>query len=87
MINLVVSSRIGLMQGEKGKIVGLFAASVGIGASFGPMLGGLIGDWIGVRGIFLAFIPFFLALAWAANWEENQSKISDEPSQEAVSSI
>ena len=88
LINLVVSSRIGLMKGEKGKIVGLFAASVGIGASFGPMLGGLIGDWIGIRGIFLAFIPFFLALAWAAYRQEKQApnKMSNEIPEAAISS-
>lgn len=87
LINLVVSSRIGLMKGEKGKIVGLFAAAVGIGASFGPMLGGLIGDWIGIRGIFLAFIPFFLALGWAAYLQEKRSlnKTSDEIPEEVVS--
>jgi MFS family permease len=66
LINLVVASRIGLMKGEKGKIVGLFSAAVGVGASVGPMLGGLIGAWLGARSIFLAFVPLFFVLAWAA---------------------
>jgi len=39
LINLVTSSRIGKMEGEKGKIVALFAASVGVGISLGPMIG------------------------------------------------
>ena len=65
MINLVVSSSIGRMKGEKGTIVGLFTASVGLGSSLGPMLGGVIGGWLGTRSIFLSFIPVFLLLAIA----------------------
>ena len=66
LINLVVSSSIGRMKGEKGKIVGLFTASVGLGSSIGPMLGGVIGGWLGTRSIFISFIPVFLLLAVAA---------------------
>jgi predicted MFS family arabinose efflux permease len=66
LLNLVTSSRIGLMEGEKGKIVSLFAAAVGAGISLGPMLGGLVGQFLGTRNIFLAFVPLFLFLALAA---------------------
>ncbi len=66
LINLVTSSRIGQMEGEKGKIVALFAASVGAGISLGPMLGGVVGQYLGTRNIFLAFIPFFLMLVLLA---------------------
>lgn len=66
LINLVTSSRIGQMQGEKGKIVALFAASVGAGISLGPMLGGVVGQYLGTRNIFLTFIPLFLLLALLA---------------------
>ena len=62
LINLVTSSRIGKMEGEKGKIVALFAASVGAGISLGPMLGGLVGQYLGTQNIFLTFIPLFLLL-------------------------
>ena len=62
LINLVTSSRIGLMEGEKGKIVALFAASVGVGISLGPMLGGLVGEYLGAQNIFLTFIPLFVLL-------------------------
>ncbi|MGD0585322.1 MAG: MFS transporter [Oryzomonas sp.] len=62
LINLVTSSRIGKMEGEKGKVVALFSASVGAGISLGPMLGGIIGQYLGTQNIFLTFIPLFLML-------------------------
>jgi MFS family permease len=62
LINLVTSSRIGSMEGEKGKIVALFAASVGVGISLGPMIGGIVGQYLGTQNIFLTFIPLFLLL-------------------------
>jgi MFS family permease len=62
LINLVTSSRIGKMEGEKGKIVALFAASVGAGISLGPMIGGVVGQYLGTQNIFLTFIPLFLLL-------------------------
>jgi MFS family permease len=66
LINLVTSSRIGKMEGEKGKIVALFSASVGAGISLGPMLGGLAGQYLGTRNIFLLFIPLFVFLVLLA---------------------
>lgn len=72
LINLVTSSRIGRMEGEKGKIVALFAASVGAGISLGPMLGGVVGQYLGARNIFLAFIPLFVALVLLAFATEGQ---------------
>jgi MFS family permease len=62
LINLVTSSRIGKMEGEKGKIVALFAASVGAGISLGPMIGGVVGQYLGTQNIFLTFIPLFILL-------------------------
>jgi MFS family permease len=69
LINLVTSSRIGRMKGDKGKIVGLFAAAVGAGISLGPMLGGAIGQQCGVQWIFFAFVPLFITLAILAGKE------------------
>ncbi len=66
LINLVVSSRIARIEGEKGKIVGLFSAAIGVGISLGPMSGGVIGSWLGTSAIFLAFVPLFLVLMAAA---------------------
>ena len=82
LINLVTSSRIGLMEGEKGKIVALFAASVGAGISLGPMLGGLVGEYVGTRNIFLAFVPLFLLLAGLAFVTESQRE--GEPEVETI---
>jgi MFS family permease len=73
LINLVTSSRIGKMEGEKGKIVALFAASVGAGISLGPMLGGVVGQYLGTQNIFLTFIPLFLLLVVLAYRTDMQS--------------
>jgi MFS family permease len=70
LINLLTSARIGLMEGEKGKIVALLSLSVGIGICVGPILGGAVGNYIGVRNIFLAFIPLFLLLLVVAFFKE-----------------
>lgn len=63
LINVMVSSRIALMQGEKGKIVGLTNAAVAAGIFGGPILGGLVGQLLGNHFIFVAFVPLFLVLA------------------------
>jgi MFS family permease len=62
MINLATSSQIGQMEGDKGKTVALLSASVGVGISLGPLMGGAVGQYLGTRNIFLTFIPFFLLL-------------------------
>jgi MFS family permease len=61
------------MEGEKGKIVALFAASVGAGISLGPMLGGIVGQYLGTQNIFLAFIPLFFLLVVLAYRTDIQS--------------
>jgi MFS family permease len=60
------------MEGDKGKIVALFAASVGAGISLGPMLGGVVGQYLGTQNIFLTFIPLFLLLVLLAFVTEGQ---------------
>jgi MFS family permease len=70
LTNLVVSDRIGRMDGEKGKIVGLFSAAIGVGLAAGPLLGGAIGAVLGTPALFLAYVPLFLLLAWAASRRE-----------------
>ena len=84
LINLVVSSRIGQMPGDKGKVVGLFSAAVGVGISVGPMAGGLIGTWVGTRGIFLSFVPLFLALPLLVYRQEKRSRVPAGPLPAAV---
>ncbi|KAF0219077.1 MAG: major facilitator superfamily [Geobacteraceae bacterium] len=60
LLNMVTSSQMGAMEGDKGKIVGLFAASTGVGMSVGPFMGGFIGQYFGNRYIFAFFVPIFL---------------------------
>jgi MFS family permease len=74
LINLVTSSRIGRMEGEKGKIVALFAASVGAGISLGPMIGGVVGQYLGTQNIFSTFIPLFMLLVALAYRTDIQSE-------------
>jgi predicted MFS family arabinose efflux permease len=75
MLNLVTSSRLALLKGDKGKSVGLFSAAVGIGISSGPVLGGIVASHFGNRIVFLTFIPLFLLLLGvAAVWEKKGTK-------------
>ncbi len=63
MITLITFTQVGNIQGEKGKIAGIFSFGHGTGAIVGPTLGGIIGDLFGVQAIFLAFILPFSILA------------------------
>ena len=87
LINLVTSSRIGSMEGEKGKIVSLFAASVGAGISLGPMVGGIVGQYLGTQHIFLTFIPLFLALVVLAWRTDVRNEREADVAAEGVASI
>lgn len=62
-LTLINFTRVGNIEGEKGKIAGIFSLGFGTGAIVGPILGGIIGDVLGVQEIFLAFILPFGALA------------------------
>ena len=62
LTNLFVSDQIGRMDGEKGKIVGVFTTAIGIGLSVGPLVGGVVGELFGPDAIFLAFVPLFALL-------------------------
>ncbi len=63
LITLITFTQVGNIEGEKGKIAGIFSFGHGTGAIVGPTLGGIIGDAFGVQAIFLAFMPPFGALA------------------------
>lgn len=63
MITLITFTQVGNVDGEKGKIAGLFSFGHGTGAIVGPTVGGMIGDAFGVQAIFLAFMVPFGALA------------------------
>lgn len=63
LMTLLTFTNVGSIEGERGKIAGIFAIGTSIGAIFGPVYGGLIGGIFGVRDIFLAFIPLFVIMA------------------------
>lgn len=63
MITLITFTQVGNIEGEKGKIAGIFSFGHGTGAIVGPTLGGIIGDIFGVQAIFLAFMLPFSILA------------------------
>lgn len=56
---LVVIARV-IPDGRRGAAMGLVGASVGIGQATGPIAGGIVGDLLGWRGLFLG--PFALML-------------------------
>jgi predicted MFS family arabinose efflux permease len=48
---------------RQGRIQGLMAAALGIGFTLGPLLGGLVGKWLGVDALFLLYaLPEALGL-------------------------
>ncbi|MFT8314075.1 MAG: MFS transporter [Clostridium sp.] len=64
MTNLITYSRVGEIEGKKGKISGLFAACTGIGASLGPTIGGFIGQRFSIKFVFLIYVPLFVLLGF-----------------------
>ena len=60
----ILSSAYG--TGERGKALGINAASIYSGLSLGPVIGGLVTQSLGWRGVFLVQIPLGLALLTAA---------------------
>ncbi|ACL16474.1 MFS transporter [Methanosphaerula palustris] len=63
LMTLLTFTNVGSIEGERGKIAGIFAIGTSIGAIFGPVYGGFIGDTFGVQNIFLGFIPLFVTMA------------------------
>jgi len=63
LLTLVTFTQVGNIDGEKGKIAGIFSFIHAIGAIVGPIFGGVIGDAFGVRTIFLVFMLPFGVLA------------------------
>jgi len=64
---LVVPATLALLRlhvppDARGRVFGLFGATMGVSAAFGPVLGGELVSWFGWRSIFFSSLPF-LALA------------------------
>lgn len=62
MIQLLNYSRIGEIQGEKGKITSLLALAGSTGMTVGPLAAGLLSDYFGNHLIFAFYVPLFIAL-------------------------
>ncbi len=80
LISLITFAQVGNVDGEKGKIAGIFSFGFAIGSIIGPTLGGIIGDAYGVQTIFMSFIPIFGALSlftFVSNKYKLKPKISN----------
>lgn len=78
LITLITFTQIGNIDGEKGKIAGIFSFGFGMGSIIGPTVGGIIGDAYGVQTIFLSFIPLFGALALYTFMDNRKNGINSE---------
>ncbi|MEI6209272.1 MAG: MFS transporter, partial [Desulfuromonadales bacterium] len=65
LINIITSSCAGIMKGEKGKVASLFAAAAGLGISFGPLVSGLVAQYLGVQAVFIAMAPLLILLGFS----------------------
>jgi len=54
---------------ERGKALGIYTASVYVGLSVGPALGGFLTQYFGWRSIFLAIVPLGLAIIATVIWK------------------
>jgi MFS family permease len=82
LINIITSSCAGIMKGEKGKIASLFAAAAGLGISFGPLISGLVAQYLGVQAVFIAMAPLMILLGFSVYRSEPEQA---EALQQAVS--
>lgn len=78
LITLITFTQVGNIEGEKGKIAGIFSFGFALGSILGPTLGGMIGDIFSVQMIFLSFIPLFGIMALYTFMEDRQNGINSE---------
>ena len=55
--------------GERGKVLGINGASVDVGLSLGPFIGGFLTEHLGWRSIFLSIVPLGLAVLYLTHWK------------------
>lgn len=71
--------------GERGKAFGITTASVYLGLSCGPFLGGLLTYHLGWRSLFLFGVPLYFAILWLVlsklkqEWKESDGERFDLP--------
>jgi EmrB/QacA subfamily drug resistance transporter len=62
---------------ERGKVIGLFMTMVGMGAVGGPVVSGLVVDFLGWRAVFLMGVPLGVISLFAALFILNNDRPSD----------
>ncbi len=78
LITLITFTQIGNIDGEKGKIAGIFSFGFAMGSILGPTLGGIIGDFFSIQAIFLSFIPLFGILSLFTFIEGRKNRIESD---------
>jgi predicted MFS family arabinose efflux permease len=54
--------RLTRVAGDKGKIAALFSLSVAVGSTFGPIVGGVVGEAAGLQSVFLSPVVLLLVI-------------------------
>ena len=67
-ISLAIVSSV-YTQNDRGRAIGIYTASLYMGLSVGPYIGGLLTDTFGWRSIFLANVPLGLMMTFVAFWK------------------
>jgi len=78
LITLITFTQVGNIEGEKGKIAGIFSFGFAMGSILGPTLGGMIGDYFSIQAIFLSFIPIFGILSLFTFIEGRKNRIESD---------
>lgn len=71
------------VQGERGRALGITTASVYLGLSCGPFLGGIIIQHLGWRALFLISVPIYIFILWLVlakmkgEWKESDGESFD----------
>ncbi len=78
LITLITFTQVANIDGEKGKIAGIFSFGFAMGSILGPTLGGMIGDFFSIQAIFLSFIPLFVIMAFYTFMDDRKNGIDSE---------
>lgn len=68
LLSLCSLTKIGSVAGEKGKIAALFSLSIAVGNTFGPVLGGVVGELLTVQAAFLTPVALFTGILAIASY-------------------
>ncbi|MEH8016579.1 MFS transporter [Rheinheimera muenzenbergensis] len=71
LIGLSRTLQLSQLPVSKSKISGIYNLSNMSGAFVGAIAGGLLGEWLGLQGLFLLWIPVFLLTLYWANRKEH----------------